>query len=94
MSRLTIGSFNRSGPPGSFGHTFTHKLDDGEICLESCLNGYCVGIYDKNLNLIGEKTCTNIEGMAEAQIMPGFSLGTGEALEKAVEIANEKVLNK
>jgi hypothetical protein len=92
MSKLTIGSFTRSGLPGSFGHTFTHKLDNGgEICLESCMNGYCVGKYDKDLNLVGEKTCTNIDGMLEAQIMPGFSMGTGEALQKAVEIANDKL---
>ena len=51
-----------------------------------------MGIYDKDLNLIGEKTCTKIDGMLEMQIMPGFSMGTGEALEKAVEIANEKLL--
>ena len=29
--------------------------------------------------------------MLEAQIMPGFSIGTGEALEKAIEIANDKL---
>ena len=77
---------------GSFGHTFTHFTEDGrEVCLESCLGGYCVGIYDKHKNLIGEKACTEIEGMLEAQIMPGFSIGTGEALEKAIEIANDKL---
>ena len=92
MKKLTIGSFKRSGAMGSFAHTFTHKLEDGgEICLESCMNGYCVGIYDKNLDLIGEKTCTNIQGMMEMQIMPGFSMGTGEALQKAVDIANDKL---
>jgi len=88
--RLTLGSFKREGAIGSFAHTFTHKLEDGgEICLESCMNGYCVGKYNKDLNLIGEKVCTNIEGMMEMQIMPGFSMGTGEALTKAVEIANK-----
>lgn len=90
MSKLVIGSFVRSGQPGSFQHVFTHKLPDGgEICLEACLNGYDVGVYDKDLNLIGEKECTNIPGMEEAQIMPGFSMGTGEALEQAVQIANK-----
>ena len=88
--KLKLGNFVRSGPQGSFGHTFTHKLKDGgEICLESCFSGYCVGKYDKNLNLIGEKICTKIEGMMEMQIMPGFSMGTGEALEKAITIANK-----
>lgn len=77
---------------GSFNHVFTHYTEDGrEVCLESCLSGYCVAIYDKDRGLIGEKTCTNIEGMLESQIAPGFSMGTGEALEKAVEIANKKL---
>ena len=90
--KITIGSFTREGSQGSFGHRFFTKLEDGrEVSLESCLNGYDVAIYDKNLNLIGEKTCTNIEGMLESQIMPGFSIGTGEALQKAVRIANKKL---
>lgn len=90
MKKLTLGSFTREGAPGSFQHYFKHKLPDGgEICLEACLGGYCVGRYDKDLNIIGEKECTNIEGMVEMQIMPGFSMGTGEALERAVEIANK-----
>ncbi len=89
MKKLTIGSFIREGGQGSFGHRFYKKLEDGkEIDLESCLNGYCVALYDKNLNLIGEKICTNIDGMEEMQIFPVFSIGSGEALEKAVEIAN------
>ena len=90
MRKLTLGSFKREGAQGSFGHTFTHKLEGGgEICLESCLAGYCVGKYDKNLNLIGEKKCTKIDGMLESQIASGFSIMSGEALEKAIKIANK-----
>jgi len=90
MKKLTLGSFTREGSQGSFGHRFYCKLDDGrEVNLESCLSGYDVAIYNKNLDLIGDKVCTNIEGMMEMQIMPGFSMGTGEALEKAVKIANK-----
>ena len=92
MKKLTLGSFKREGAQGRFGHRFFTKLEDGrEVDLESCLSGYCVGIYDKSLNLIGEKTCTKIEGMLESQIMSGISILTGEALEKAVEIANKKL---
>lgn len=88
--KLTLGSFTRSGPQGSFGHIFTHKLPDGgEIRLDACVGGYCVGRYDKELNLVGEKKCTNIGGMLEMQIAPGFSMGTGEALEQAIKIANK-----
>lgn len=90
-NKLTLGNFKREGAPGSFGHYFTHFTNDGrEVCLESCLNGYCVAIY-KDKNIIGEKTCTNIDGMMEMQIMPGFSMGTGEALERALKIANKKI---
>lgn len=93
QKKLTLGNFKREGAVGSFGHRFFCKLEDGrEVDLESCLNGYCVGIYDNNLDLIGEKVCTNIEGMLEMQIMPGFSIGTGEALEKAIKIANKLIL--
>ncbi len=91
--KLTLGSFKREGIQGSFGHYFSHITPDGkEICLESCFSGYCVAIYDKKGgNLIGEKTCTKIEGILESQIMPGFSILTGEALEKAIKIANKKL---
>ena len=95
MKKLTIGDFTRKGIEGSFGHYFSHILPDGrEVCLESCLNGYDVAIYDREGgNLIGEKVCTNIDGMMESQILSGFSLMSGEALEKAVEIANEMIMN-
>lgn len=95
MKKLTIGDFTRKGIEGSFGHYFSHILPDGrEVCLESCLNGYDVAIYDREGgNLIGEKVCTNIDGMMESQILSGFSLMSGEALEKAVEIANEMLMN-
>ena len=93
IKKLTLGSFTRAGVAGSFGHYFSHILPDGkEVCLEACLNGYDVAIYDKKEgSLIGKKTCTNIEGMAEAQIAPGFSILTGEAIEKAIKIANKKI---
>lgn len=90
--KLTIGSFKSEGIPGSFQHYFSYRTEDGrEVCLEACTSGYCVGIYDATENIIGEKTCTKIDGMLDMQIAPGFSLGTGEALQKAVDIANEKL---
>lgn len=85
MNKLTTGHFKRQGEAGSFGHYFSYKDELGyEICLEACLNGYDVAIY-KDMGLVGEKECTNIEG-----IMPGFSAMSGEALNKAVEITNRK----
>ncbi len=89
MSKLKLGDFKRIGEPGSFQHYFSHKLPNGnEICLEACMSGYCVGLYDKNQELLKDKVCTNIDNMAEMQIMPGFSMGSGGALKKAIEIAN------
>ncbi|MCR4308094.1 MAG: hypothetical protein NUV80_06055 [Candidatus Berkelbacteria bacterium] len=94
MSKLTIGSFKRMGFPGSFAHYFQAEVGDVAICLEACLNGYDVAVYDRETkDLLGEKVCTNIEGMELMQIAPGFSMGTGEALEKAIKIAN-KLLKK
>lgn len=87
---LKLGHFKRKGQQGSFGHYFTYTDKEGyEVCLESCLNGYDVAIY-KVKNLICKKECTNIENMLETQIAPGFSMGTGEAIEKALRIANKK----
>lgn len=86
---LFLKDFVRSGQHGSFGHVFTHKLPDGgEICLESCLSGYCVARYDAHLELISEKKCTKINGMLDQQIVSGFSLLSGKALAKALKLAN------
>ena len=91
--KLTLGSFKREGSPGSFAHYFSHILPDGkEVCLEACFNGYDVAIYDKKEgNLIGKKTCTDIQGMVDSQVAPGFSVLTGVAIGKAISIANKKV---
>lgn len=93
---LTIGSFKRVGERGSFQHYFTHTLEDGrEVVLEACMAGYCVGIYNhkkdpKCPDLIGEKECTLMD-IECSMIAPGFSMLSGEALNKAVEIANKKI---
>lgn len=94
MKKLTLGKFKRYGEPGSFQHYFSFKETDAtgeiEICLEACLEGYDVAIYDGKQNLLVDfpKECTKIEGMMESQIMLGFSMGSGPALEKALVIAN------
>lgn len=86
-----MGNFKREGVPGSFAHHFSAALKDGrEMCLEACLNGYCVGVF-RDKELLQPKICTNIEGMLEMQIAPWFSMGMGEALKKAIKIANKIV---
>ena len=32
-----------------------------EICLEPCLNGCDVAVYDKNQNLLTDKVCTDVK---------------------------------
>ena len=41
-----------------------YEWNDGEvrICLESCVEGYCVGIYDADDWILAEKKCTNMPG--------------------------------
>ena len=52
--------------------------DRYELCFEPCLNGFCVGVYDKNLNLLHPKLCTNVD-LGKVTIR--------EAAKKAVEIS-------
>lgn len=36
------------------------QLSDGrELCLERCMNGFDVALYDSHQMLLGEKVCTN-----------------------------------
>lgn len=47
-----------------------YKWTDGEvqICLESCTNGLCVGIYDGEDWILAEKKCTNMPGGTKIEI--------------------------
>lgn len=67
------------------GRTFYFIDEDGcEICLESCLNGFCVGYYDKNKDLIiDKKICTDVPDYGKEPLSRVY------AANKAVEIANE-----
>lgn len=67
------------------------------ICMETCMDGYCVGIYTAHSReLEGEKICTNLGATISAAGYPGYS-GLmdardefyGMALTKAVDIAND-----
>jgi len=93
MKKLTLGSFTRKGEEGSFNHFFSYKNDKHEICLESCVGGYDVAIYDLEQNLLKPKECTNIN-MSEGIVFAGFSMMTGEAIDKAIKIANKMLGEK
>lgn len=96
---LKIGSFERVGTPGSPSQHYFRRYEKDEItgaqiqiCLESCMAGYCVAIYDEHQEIITEKRCTKTEGFMDSQIAPGFSMLAGDALESAVKIANEMLI--
>ena len=83
---LSTSSFKRIGGMGNQGY-FSYKDDKYEICLEPCMNGYEVAIYDLRQDLLKPKICTNLEGSMD--IMPGFNMVQGEALLPAVKLANK-----
>ncbi len=91
--KLTLGDFKRDGRQGSFGHLWSYKNDKVEICLESCMNGYDVALYDLNQELLKPKICTDVD-MSLRMVAPGFSMQTGGAIEKALEIANKLIKEK
>ena len=41
-----------------FEHKFTKKFAEYALCLEPCMNGYCVAIYDMENDLVCDKECT------------------------------------
>lgn len=89
MKKLTLYDFTIEDESGLTGHRFYRKLDDGrEISLEGCLNGYDVALYDKDLNLIGEKICTNLKDLNDFGLVWGYGEFSMKALERALEIAN------
>jgi len=86
MKALTKKDFTQYGKQSIFAHLFIHRIKDGgAICLMPCLEGYCVTRQDKDYNRIGEKTCTNIQGI----LNKGGDMD--EALDKAIIIANKKL---
>ena len=79
--KLTPADFKRIQIENTNLGYLSHTLPAGEeVCLESCLNGFDVAVYNKNKNLIGEKTCTNLN-----------PINIILALNKALEIANQKI---
>jgi hypothetical protein len=87
---LVIEDFKRYGEPDSFQHYYAHRLKDGrELCLEACIQGYCVAIYNKHAEIIGDKTCTDLPDIPFGQeIATGLALRSDKAITKALQIAN------
>lgn len=53
---MKLKNFVFKSDPGYYSHIHGNK----EICLEPCLNGFDVAIYE-NQSLLEPKVCTNIE---------------------------------
>ncbi len=47
-------------PSGSGSFWYSWKGDGVEICLEPCINGFDVAVYDLNMNLLEPKHCLNL----------------------------------
>ena len=89
-NNLTIKDFVLHVSTTSMGHHFSHLFDDGnEICLESCMSGYCVAIYDNRQELIGTKTCTKLTD--DYRVPFGTQIGDVVAITAALEVANKKM---
>lgn len=41
---------------------YSYKTDEFELCIEPCLNGFDVSLYNLNQDLIYPKQCTNLTG--------------------------------
>lgn len=83
MKKLTAKNFEYAENSGIV--YLTYKSGSFEICLEPCLNGFCVGLYDDNQELLKPKACTNIDLVS----MADKTNALGEPLEKAMTLANQ-----
>lgn len=93
MKKLTIEDFEKVSVGIGLPITYRYFTKDmRQVCLEPCLHGFCIGIYDDDEYLIGNKGCTNFGndmGVGETHV---FKFGTevdDRALQEAVDIANK-----
>lgn len=85
MNKLTIQDLTYEESADTYGYRYFKVLNNGwEISIERCLNGYDVALYDGNLDLIGEKICTNVPDANGVNL-----IRQAEIFFKALEIANE-----
>lgn len=85
MRRLELSDFKKEYL--ATGYYYSYKTDKNEVCLEPCLNGFDVAIYDLSQNLIGAKTCTN---MTISSIF-NTSIQVHSAFIRAVDIASKQL---
>lgn len=61
-------------------HYLGKVIGDIEVCLEPCLNGYCIAIYDnESKELLRDKVCTNLpEGDRRSALVIAISILNSE----------------
>jgi hypothetical protein len=82
VKKLSLCDFKPEVIEGTPYMCFKVDIDKISVYLEPCLNGVDVALYDKNLDLIFPKICTNM-----------YDFSVMLVLKKAVKIAN-KLLKK
>lgn len=88
MKTLTIKDFKKVSVGVGFPEFYQHFTKDmRQVCLEPCLQGFCIGIYDDEEELIGTKRCTNLSN----EHMTFGEEVDRDALEMALKIANEMI---
>lgn len=88
FQKLTLKDFKEEKIEGVNVPIFFHFLKNGDkMCLEPCFGGFCVARYDKRLELVRPKICTNMKGFLNN---PGHASMRDiyDAFDKAIDIAN------
>lgn len=75
---ISLNDFERIQLEGGCAY-LSYRFAGMEVCIEPCMHGADVALYDSDQTLVGKKTCTNLDGRADALL----------ALAEAVRIANE-----
>lgn len=81
--QLLLKDFTFVRMTNTLGHYWSHVMPGGEeLCLESCMAGYCVALYDRHKNILGEKRCTEMSRDRYSDPI---------ILLRALELANERI---
>ena len=102
---ITRSDFHRvdlKGMGGRYYYSYSDRWLGIELCLEACLNGFDVAMYNKDNFLIGKKICTNLKGpifkdqkdqiseeeFIQRELRYGILERTEQVWDKALKIAN------
>lgn len=79
---------------GGFSWYYSYKTDSVELCLERCLNGYDVALYDNHQELLYPKVCTNLTGLYSSLEAIRRALTLAEGLVKRYNADKRQAYNK